>query len=677
MRFRILFACSLLLNAVASTAVVAQDEVIVDALAPVLAAEDERRFDRNVFRSAAGHSSAIVRRHAALAMGRIGHTDAGSLLLRLTGDPVLVVRLDAVFALGLLGDTAALPRIREIAFDGNSGDCDELCDEAMAALARIGGSDAAAIFADILSRSLGAATSGNVPSAINRALREAWRLGDKAPFALLAQYAESRQRETRGPAIYSLGRLRATDAANVLLRATEDEDPLIRGWAVRTLDAPYADSAHINQNALAVRVEQLLGDRDPHVRIHAIRSLATFETARHATRIAERAGDPDPNVRVEALAALGQFEGPDVADALKRQLSGGILATRREALLSLANVQGAASLPFIQDWVSSGQWRERLIAVQALGNLGIAGMPTLRTLATDPDARVGAAALGRLFSIDSDGADTLITDYWNHHDVGVRAAVFRHVQRYPNLMQPAQLITAFGRAARDQLSSARVAIVIAVAAMNSARPDLDVARRFFDEFPNPPLDPRVRQVALDRIPEAAKRWTRDGTVQRGWTVADYRDLARELLLPAERGELTPSIEIVTGRGNIEIELFADDAPQTVRAFLELADRRYFDGHEWHRVVPAFVIQDGDPRGDGTGGPGYTLRDELSRRRYDRGVLGLARGGPDTGGSQFFITLGPQPHLDGAYTLFGRVVSGFDVVDRITYGDRVRRFRRKR
>jgi len=90
------------------------------------------------------------------------------------------------------------------------------------------------------------------------------------------------------------------------------------------------------------------------------------------------------------------------------------------------------------------------------------------------------------------------------------------------------------------------------------------------------------------------------------------------------------------------------------------------------VVPDFVIQDGDPRGDGNGGPGYAIRDEINPRRYGRGAVGMALSGPDTGGSQFFVTHSPQPHLDGVYTLFGQVIQGDDVLDRIVQGDRIRR-----
>jgi cyclophilin family peptidyl-prolyl cis-trans isomerase len=117
-------------------------------------------------------------------------------------------------------------------------------------------------------------------------------------------------------------------------------------------------------------------------------------------------------------------------------------------------------------------------------------------------------------------------------------------------------------------------------------------------------------------------------------------------------------------------LFAADAPLTVYNIVSLARRGYFDGQLFHRVVPNFVVQAGDPRGDGNGGPGYAIRDEINRHRYGRGTLGMALSGPNTGGSQFFVTHSPQPHLDGGYTVFGQVLSGWDVLDRIAQGDHI-------
>ena len=138
--------------------------------------------------------------------------------------------------------------------------------------------------------------------------------------------------------------------------------------------------------------------------------------------------------------------------------------------------------------------------------------------------------------------------------------------------------------------------------------------------------------------------------------------------------VSPHAFIETAKGTVEIELSVIDAPQTARNFMTLARKGYFNGLQIHRVVPNFVVQDGDPRGDGSGGPGYTIRDELNDRPYVRGTVGMALSGPDTGGSQFFITHSPQPHLDAKYTVFGRVVSGMEIVDRLQQLDVIERVR---
>jgi len=126
--------------------------------------------------------------------------------------------------------------------------------------------------------------------------------------------------------------------------------------------------------------------------------------------------------------------------------------------------------------------------------------------------------------------------------------------------------------------------------------------------------------------------------------------------------------VTTDKGSFTIELLPEAAPLTVDNFVQLAQRDYYRNVTIHRVVPNFVIQDGDPRGDGNGGPGYSIRCEINQLLYDRAAVGMALSGKDTGGSQWFVTHAPQPHLDGGYTIFGRVTAGMDVVDRIARGD---------
>jgi cyclophilin family peptidyl-prolyl cis-trans isomerase len=138
--------------------------------------------------------------------------------------------------------------------------------------------------------------------------------------------------------------------------------------------------------------------------------------------------------------------------------------------------------------------------------------------------------------------------------------------------------------------------------------------------------------------------------------------------------VSPRAYVDTSKGSFEIALAVLDAPITTHNFAALADRGFFNGLRIHRVVPDFVVQDGDPRGDGSGGPGYSIRDELNLLPYLRGTVGMALAGPDTGGSQWFVTHSPQPHLDARYTVFGHVVAGMDVVDKLTTEDTIVRIR---
>ncbi|MCP5138611.1 MAG: peptidylprolyl isomerase [Chromatiales bacterium] len=128
--------------------------------------------------------------------------------------------------------------------------------------------------------------------------------------------------------------------------------------------------------------------------------------------------------------------------------------------------------------------------------------------------------------------------------------------------------------------------------------------------------------------------------------------------------------IETEKGSIEIELFPEHAPITVNNFVFLARDGFYDGVVFHRVIADFMIQGGDPTGSGRGGPGYRFEDEFEGNplRHERGVISMANAGPGTNGSQFFITHGPQPHLDGRHTVFGKVSKGLDVVDSIEQGD---------
>jgi cyclophilin family peptidyl-prolyl cis-trans isomerase len=174
---------------------------------------------------------------------------------------------------------------------------------------------------------------------------------------------------------------------------------------------------------------------------------------------------------------------------------------------------------------------------------------------------------------------------------------------------------------------------------------------------------RRRAVAILKENGAGDFSSRIGTVQTRNTDADYRRAIARI------GRLDRAT-VKTEKGSFTIRLLPDDAPLTVDNFVQLAKRGYFNGITFHRVVPNFVVQGGDPRGDGNGGPGYQIRCEINEASYDRGAVGMALSGKDTGGSQWFVTHSPQPHLDGGYTVFGQVIDGMPVVDRLARGDKI-------
>jgi cyclophilin family peptidyl-prolyl cis-trans isomerase len=248
----------------------------------------------------------------------------------------------------------------------------------------------------------------------------------------------------------------------------------------------------------------------------------------------------------------------------------------------------------------------------------------------------------------------------NDPDVEVRAAALGALASGATAADLELAVDSYRRFSNDRDSDARLAFWRLVDSTTRRGDSVPTAVRARLSALTSPDDPRERAVAA-AIPRFAA-WHDSTGMPR--PLAWYVARARESLAPAPRATLD------TERGPVVLGLFGSAAPLTVYNFVTLARSGYFDGLRFHRVVPDFVAQGGDPRGDGNGGPGYAIRDEINLNRYLRGTLGMALSGPDTGGSQFFITLSPQPHLDGGYTVFGQLVAGGDVLDRIVQGDRI-------
>ncbi len=660
---------------------VAQDLGEVNDLAQLLRLEDRREFDLAALQRSAQDPDSMMRAQAAVAIGRIGDHAGVPLLVTLLNDPDTTVRAEAAFALGALRDTAAADELarRVNGFPAIAGNRDQV--EMVTALAKIGGPVAAQAVDELLRRHPPTGTNGDPATAT--ALLEAWRLGRHAPAGRLVEYVHSSTGEWRRNATYSASRLRLAAAASAFLEAAGDLDSLTRSFAARGLTAPLADSAHLAPAAFEGIVRRLIGDSIAQVRINALRSLATFGDSSLAGLAQSRLADRDPNAVVQAITTLGALGGSRAIEALAdRFVQRTSFAMGYTALVALARAAPARVLVVGGSWRSDADWRQRAALAEALGVAGTdSARAVLTVLAADSDARVVGAALAGLEQAVPKGdaaLRVLARDRLAHPDVFVRAAATDLLDREADPALVPDLVAAYRRAVRDDASDARLSAVRALADLAAVDPATQarVVQSFLAVVPRSG-DYLVRRAVADGFGAAIEQqyWGDVYPIETGRSIADYRDVVARLWLPALKFGKLPQVTIETERGSLVLRLFAADAPLTVQNFLRLMDRHYFDGSRWHRVVPNFVVQDGDPRGDGNGGPGWAIRDEINRQRYDCGTVGMALSGPDTGGSQFFITHSPQPHLDGGYTVFGQVTQGDDVLEQIVQGDRIRRIYR--
>ncbi len=657
----------------------AQDPASLADLAALLAAEDRREFDGGFLRRAVEHADPLVRQRAAMAIGRIGDRAGTPLLLRLLDDPDSTVAVEAVFALGELSDDAAVRALAARAARFGPAANSDVEVELVTALAKLGGPEADHALAEVLRRFAGTSLGGGTGDrAAATALLEAWRLGRRSAVAArLPAYVRNAGGVFRRNAVYSATRLRLPQAAMPLLDAASDPDPLTRSWVARGLLASVADSVGAGRETFVTRLRQLLADSSGQVRTSALRALASFADSTLASLAAARLVDRDPNVPVQAAATLGALGGGRAVEALAERFAGATsFALRRASLLGLAQAAPERAMRIAHAWHDDADWRLRMTYAEMLA---VAATPAARAqlleMAGDADGRVVAAALNGLAQATDPGDSAALAAAQRglgHADPVVRAAALDLLGRERAPVHVRTLAAAYRRAEGDRENDARLAAARAlaaiVAAQSAARASAEAA--LLGAFPRSG-DYLVRRAVVEGFGEAAHRrwWGSVLPVETGRTPEEYRDVARRFVL---RQAPPPPVTIETERGAIVLELHSADAPLTVDHFLRLVDRRFFDNGRWHRVVPNFVIQDGDPRGDGNGGPGTAIRDEVNRYRYDRAVLGMALSGPDTGGSQFFLTHSPQPHLDGGYTVFGHVIAGWDVLDQVVQGDRIRR-----
>lgn len=678
MRLRALPLVAVLLFVAAPATLRGQEAVLVEAIAPLLMAEDRRTFDPALFAQALAHPDPLVRRTATVGIGRIGDRRATPLLLPMLADRDAHVVADAFFALGQLGDTTAVPAIlqRLRAADSLSA---AASDEAATALTRLGSADAVAALTEILAGG-GSFASARRAQLLPNALLDGWRLAAKAPTSAMLAFASDTSVDRRWRAIYTLARLRVPAAGRQLLAAVRDREPLIRETAVKALTRAYADSAGLPEAAVRGELLRAIDDEAAPVRVNALIATASWRDSSFATRIAAHLADPDLNVRVQAATALGEVRGAVAARELDAALGrvDGNWALTRAAFTALARVDTAVAARRVATWAASREPQERIAALEAMAAVGLP-RERYRDALADPELRVQVAALGAWRAAVPRGtADSALLaaarERLTRTEPTMRTAAAQALAPHAVLADLDPLLAAWRAGANDGEADARLAVLAALAGMARRNPDVmaqlgDASRRTFLE---PPADLQLRREAARSWPALAEVWGPAGPQDTGRSLEDYRTITRTIYLARVNPKVVIELE---GKGRLELELLGRDAPLTVANFLRLVDRRWYDGNKWHRVVPNFVVQTGDRTGTGSGGPGWSIRAEVNRQRYGTVMAGMADSGLDTAGAQWFLNLSPQPHLDGRYTIFGRLSGAGGPVRRIVQGDQIRSIRR--
>jgi len=618
-----------------------------------------------------GDTEARIRRRSALAIGRVKLPEAiPALATLMQSDSDAEVRQMAAFAMGLIGDGAAAPALTAALTDPDP----LIQGRAAEALGMIAHKAAAQPIASMVA----AHVNANVLNGLNAddmgypkaPAVEAVRLGAYA-LVRLGSYdglasalldSAGRPRSRWWPIAYAFQRVNDPRAAAALLDLFSGDGQLTRAFAARGLGAAKDQKAAGPLVAAAEDAGQPLA-----VRIQAVRSIALLGDSRGGEVMRRLITSPrvDQNLQLEAITALGQLRDPSATDLLIDLVSAQWPSARAAALRALSLMDVDTFISSISALDTDPHWSVRAALATMLGELPRErAQPALTALLKDADQRVLPAVIDALAKVGASNAAEDFVARLKSDDPVVRGAAARGLATVKAMGAVPALIEAVKIAQSDGLYMARTAALDALTALDpaAARPVLAAALADRD------WAVRVRAAEnLRRLDPAA-----EVSSMRPGPPPSIPELSAVDAFVAP--QYSPQAYIDTSKGTIQFELAVLDAPRTVANFIALARRNYFRGVQLHRVVPDFVVQDGDPRGDGEGGPGYTIRDEINQRPYLRGTVGMALDWADTGGSQFFITHSPQPHLDGRYTVFGQVVSGMDVVDRLQQWDTIDRIR---
>ncbi len=620
---------------------------------------DRQAYDEFVVHQAL-RGDASLREDLAVSLGRIPDRQGLSALQGLLVDDEPAVRRAAAFSIGLLGDPEGEQALFAAARDKDR----ETGVLAVEALARLGGRTV-----DVLEALLPLPEEERWA----RLLPHLFRFKDETVVSLAERGLKLPDPALHAAAAFALSREPKAQALPTLRTLLADPAPRVRAWAARALGIVGGE-----EDLAALR--PLLDDpasgnpasNDPGPLIQALRSARALAAGKAkpiagwTPRLRALLDDPRPGVRASAVEAAGVWGSPELDALLAARTATGDVGERGTALVALATGKAPKALELVTAAAADKDDALRTRAAEAAGALGPPAATVIERLAGDPIPRVRAAAVSAWLAADPKATDPKATaaarKALTDPDATVRGTALDWLAEHP-VVPLADIGAALPGVYQEGTQEEGLAAVRAVAARTEGEPlergdGIALLERLTTGGPYV-----LRRAAGESLGKLGRKIPALEPAERVKDVALYREIVQRTRAPR-------TVEIRTRRGTVTVRLACPLAPLTCLNFLNLAGQGFFDGLSFHRVVPDFVVQGGDPKGDGSGGPGYAIRDEINRLRYRRGVVGMALAGADTGGSQFFIALSPQPHLDGGYTAFGEVIAGAEVLDKIQLGDRI-------
>jgi cyclophilin family peptidyl-prolyl cis-trans isomerase/HEAT repeat protein len=692
------------------------------SLMDIVKAEDARAFTDTVNTLLSNSNPFQVR--AALAAGRIGDERAiTGLSHELEYSQSVPVRSMSAFALGEIESIKAADILLKVLADANTPD------PVRARIVEAAGKIAAANAKDPKAVELGKSivttletenTRGGKQSreVVLSALTAALRVRPDKADAAVARFLTNPDARVRADAGNTMARLRGKNANEVLRRmARSDADPVVRANAARALGA--AD----DKDSVELLLNAAVNDSDLRVRVSAVRTLGALKDPKAAPGLAQR-GEKlvDAHSKSKRRNPTEQLELFEIAAALGRMLPGTednravifinklrmeVGARSAEAEIALAQIAPEAyvamRLPadfgysdplmaaaYGQGMAQLATSKDEKLRVEAAEKLTayVGGMEKGVKAADDAEmAKAMPELIRSIAAFKPSNLSEILAELLTNEDVFIRTAAAELIAEQPaskenlDALKAAFSLTFVTDKAYDDAQLAildalvkldkREAVGALLTSLNA--PDYLLRKKAMTLLSDPELQKDFPGIAatLEEARAKGKDHVSAHTSLFSTKLGQILNTKADYIRALSRKNGTVKAVLTTEKGTFTINLFPEDAPLTVDNFIKLARSRYFNGVEVHRVVPNFVMQDGDPRGDGNGGPGWSIRCEINMLPYDRGAVGMALSGKDTGGSQWFVTHSPQPHLDGGYTVFGHVnETGMKVVDNIVRGDRI-------